>query len=51
MFLYNITYKDSQLTGVYNRSCHIKADNLTELSLKFNELHPTGTVIGLVLID
>lgn len=51
MHLYNITYKDTLIKDTYNKSCHIKADNLTELSLIFNQKYPTGFVIGLVVID
>lgn len=51
MYLYNITWKDTINPKTFTQSCHINADSLTELSIKFSQLHPTGFVLGLVVID
>lgn len=51
MYTYNITWNDTIKPYTFNQSCHIQADNLTDLSLKFNQLHPTGFVFGLVVLD
>lgn len=51
MYTYNITWEDRLQPQPYAKSCHISADNLTELSLKFNQLYPTGHVLGLKIVD
>lgn len=51
MYTYNITWNDTLHPFPYNQGCHIKADNLTDASLKFNQLYPTGFVFGLVVLD
>lgn len=51
MHLYNITWNDTINPKNLNQGCHIKADNIVELSEKFHQLHPTGFIFGLVVLD
>jgi len=51
MYTYNITWNDKVNPKPYNQSCHIQADDMVSLGLKFNQLHPMGIVLGLKLND
>lgn len=51
MYHYNITFQDLLDPGRFTKGCHLKADNVTELSLLFSQKYPTGEILGLVKLD
>lgn len=51
MYNYNITWNEKVNPTTFNKSCHIKADDISDLYTKFTKEHPTGFIWGLVVID
>lgn len=51
MHLYNITWSDTVNPKRLNQSCHINADDISDLHIKFKEKYPTGFIWGLVIVD
>lgn len=51
MYNYNITWNDKVNPNTFNKSCHIKADDISELYKKFNKIYPNGFIWGLVVIE
>ncbi len=51
MYTYNITYNDTENPSIFMQGCHITANSITEMSEKFHQLHPTGFIYGMVVLQ